>query len=388
MSAWDDAGYDDSWGNGGGMEAGGVAGSPGAGLPEFGGSMPDNTNQAGANNDPFAYTNGSLLTPWTGHFDSTKFGVGGGGPAPYKPFVYSDFNYNAARPAGFSETYQNPGQFTYGDYVGQGPYKGVTAKDMKADPGVQYRQDQAMKVLQASKAAQGILKTGGTLKGLQKNASDLASQEFASVDARKRRDYDASVQEGQYRYGTNRSNFAENFDRNVSNDRTGFQLRQATWKDNAANELDSSKFGYDVAQGTYDRNEAKARQGYEDLKSYENAVAAAAASGSAQAYGRALDEYKMARDEFYTNQDRQYTILNNEDNKGRDAAYQYANSQFSYGNAGAENAYQIGNANASGRVGAANATTGALGSIGQSAVDLAMLASTRNPTMPRTSVAK
>lgn len=365
MGFWDESGYDDSWHN---AEPGGFAGGRG-GAPMPG---PADENPAGASDDPFAYTKGSLLTPWEGHFDGSKYGGGGSGVAEYHPFQYADFDYRAPNPGSFDERYNDPGDFKYGDYTGQAPFKGVTAKDMRADPGTQLREQRAMKVLQASKAAQGVLKTGGTLKAMQKNASDLASDEYGAVYNRKRGEYDLAEDQSRFRYGTNRNNAKDSFDTNVGNARTGYQLRQATWKGNADTALASGELGFRVASGAYDRNFAKARQGYDDQASHDQAVASAGAAGANRAYDRALDEYKMSRDEFYTNQDRQYNILDHEDMKGRDAAAQYAGYSGRYADASAENALGRGNAQASGRVGSGNAWASAAGNIGNSVMDYAM----------------
>jgi hypothetical protein len=369
-SFWDASGYQPEWGGSGGNGDAATFRPPMNNSGVAGGNAGGDMNPEGEAYDPFGYTKGSLLTPWEGHFDGSKFGGGGGGVAEYTPFQFGDFDYKPSTVANFDERYEDPGDFSYGEYTGPGEFKGVTDKDMKADKGYQFRQDQAMKVLQASKAAQGVLKTGGTLKALQKNAGDLASQEYGNVYARKKGEYDTSVDNSRFKYGTNRANAKENFDTNVDNRRQGYQLRQGTWRDNAANQQASNQLGYDVAQGTWDRNEAKARQGWQDAADHAQAVASAAASGASRDYERALDEYKMARDEFYTNQDRQYNILNNEDMKGRNAAGAYAGAQTDL-------ALQRGNAQASGRAGAASAWNTALGNIGQSAADMGMYALSR-----------
>jgi hypothetical protein len=361
---WDASGYQPEWGGGGDAVGAGRAESGYPGGTAGGGS---DMNEAGAGSDPFDYTEGSLLTPWRGKFDGSKFGNGGGGVAAYKPFEYADFQYNAHLPGSFDEKYNDPGNFSYGDYQGPGEFQGVTDKDMKADKGYQFRQDQAMKVLQASKAAQGVLKTGGTAKALQTNASNLASQEYGNVYGRKRGEYDSAVDNSRFRYGTNRNNAKDSFDTNVTNGRQGYQVRQGAWKDNAANEANNANMGFQFATGTYDRNESKARQGYEDERAHAQAEASAGAAGANRAYDRALDEYKMSRDEFYTNQDRQYNILDHEDMKGRTAATNYAANQTDL-------ALQRGNAQASGRAGSASAWNSAMGNIGQSAVDMGMYA--------------
>lgn len=355
----------------GAYEQGGVTG--GAGGAVF---YPSDTNPAGAESDPFAYTNGSLLTPWSGHFDSSKYAVGGG-PAAYKPFQFGDFSYQAPNVGTFQERYDNPGDFKYGDYVAPGAFKAPNAADMRRDPGYQARLDAGQKALLASKAAQGVLKTGGTAKAIQRQGQTDASQEYGNVYNRKLGEYNMGVEQGRFAYGTNRSNNAENYDRNVSNQRQGYQIRQGAFKDNAAIGLQQGQLGYDVAQGTYDRNLSLHRQQYDDERQYANAVAAAGASGANQAYGRALDDYTRSRDEFWTNQDRQYSILDREANRGYGAASDYANTSAGL-------ATDRGNAQASGTVGSANAWTGALGSIGQYAGDAALYYGTRGSNAPKT----
>src|SRR5687768_5899423 len=105
MAFWDDHSFDD---NGGG------------GAPPG----PDDINYEGADSDPFAYSKGSLLTPWEGKFDGSRFGGGGSGVAAFKKFDYGDFNYQAASPGGFDERYNDPGQFTYGEYTGPQAFGG------------------------------------------------------------------------------------------------------------------------------------------------------------------------------------------------------------------------------------------------------------------------
>src|SRR5687768_6551671 len=57
-----------------------------------------------AGGDPFAYTGGSLLTPWTKPFVAPA-GSGGGYSAPsMDPFSYGDFNYGWSGPGGYAST--------------------------------------------------------------------------------------------------------------------------------------------------------------------------------------------------------------------------------------------------------------------------------------------
>jgi hypothetical protein len=61
--------------------------------------------------------------------------------------------------------------------------KDFTAADfnVNTDPGAQYRMDQAQKAIERSAAARGGVQSGGTLKALQSNSQDLASQEFGNA---------------------------------------------------------------------------------------------------------------------------------------------------------------------------------------------------------------
>ena len=357
MSVWDDSGYDQSWAApGGGYTGGGYGGA----FLQGG-----DTNPAGAADDPFAYTHGSLLTPWEGHFNAPA-GSGGGPAVPaYTPFQYQDFNFQARDPGTFGEVYSNPGNFVYGDYQGVPAFKAPTEKDMRADPGYQFSVDQGMKALQASKAAQGILKTGGTAKALVKYGQDMGSQQYDKVYGRKMGEYQLGDEQRRFTYGTNRQNATENYDRNINNQRQAYQIRQGTWRDNAAATQSANELNYNIATGTYDRNEQKARQSWEDAAAHAAAMASAANAGSQQAYDRALNQYTMARDEFWTNQDRQYAILSNQDALGRDAAYRY-------GDTSAGLAMQRGDAQASGRVGAGNAWAAGYGGVGNTLQDYGM----------------
>jgi hypothetical protein len=333
----------------------------------------DDVNYEGASSDPFAYTKGTLLTPWERKFQAPA-GSGGGIAVPeFKAFNYKDFDYRAAKPDMFAERYDNPGNFVYGDFQGPEPFKGVTEADMKADPGYQFRMQQGQKALEASKAAQGVLKSGGTAKALQKYGQEYGSQEYGNVYGRKAAEHDRTYSQARDQYSINRGNAAENWDRNIGNARTAYQIRQGAWKDNAAVELDASRHGYDVATGSWDRNYAKDRQAYDDEAQHRAAQAAAANAGASRDYDRAWREYTDERDTFWTNQDRQYAMLDREANRGWNAAYAYGTTQ-------ADLALGRGNAQASGRVGAANAWTGAMGNIGQGWMDAGMIyAGSRTP---------
>lgn len=368
--------YDPSWGG-----DAGPAQAPSYGGYEVPGGGGD-INPAGAASDPFGYTNGSLLTPWGGHFDPTKYGTGGGGVAPYTPFRYNDFNFQTRDAGQFNERYDNPGQFVYGDYKGQQPFAGVSDKDLRGDKGYQFTVDAGMKALQASKAAQGVLKTGGTGKALMKYGQDMGSQQYDKVYGRKLGEYQMSDEQNRFAYGTNRGNAKDSFDSGVTNNLNAYNTRLGAFAKNADVTNQQNTLNYQVAQGTWDRNEQLARQGWQDNADYQQRLASAGAAAANQAYERGLQGYTMARDEFWTNQDRQYAILDEQDNKGRDAAYRY-------GDATVNNQLGRGNAAASGVVGSANANAAAANNVGNYIGDIGLLYASRGlPRMPTTSGGK
>lgn len=361
-----------------GIDLGGGGRMYAGGSPTFdysGGGRDPSINPEGAAYDPFAYTKGSLLTPWEGKFTYTG-GDGGSGVPEFRAFEYGDFNFRAANPGTFQERYADPGNFVYGEYQSGPAFRPPTEADMRSDPGFEARMKAGQRALMASKAAQGIAKTGGTAKALMKYGQEFASNEYDKVYGRRLAEHDRTVDEGRFSYGTNRANAAENFDRNVANARTAYQVRQGAWKDNAAVTLDASRHGYDVAQGVYDRNLSLARTKYDDERAHASAVASAARAAADRDYARQLSEYQMSRDEFWTNQDRQYSILDREANRGYDAALRYAGMTSDLATGGA-------NARAAGVVGAANARSAAAGSIGNTVSDLALFGATYQAPRPQ-----
>lgn len=64
------------------------------------------------------------------------------------------------------------------------PFVEPTAESALSDPGYQFRLQQGTDALQHSAAAGGVLRTGGTLKGLIDYSQNAASQEYANVYGR------------------------------------------------------------------------------------------------------------------------------------------------------------------------------------------------------------
>ena len=250
--------------------------------------------------DPFAYTQGSLLTPWTEVF--SYGGPTGGATAAYNPFEYEKFKYDP---------------FSYADFKVPG------AEGMYADPGYQFRLDQGRKQLEASAAGRGLLRTGGTLKGLMDYGQNAASQEYGNV-------FNRALQT----YGTNRSNAADIYGTN-----------------------------YNLYKDTYGQNYNLARQRWQDDASAAQQAAAASNAAASSAEARALREYNERKNNFLGNQDTQFNRLVMMAKLGDPSGYAGNMTDLVTGQ---------GNANAAGRMGQANAWTNALSNLGNTATDYGM----------------
>jgi hypothetical protein len=66
-----------------------------------------------------------------------------------------------------------------------GNFGGLSEAALQASPGFQFRLGEGLKALEKSAAARGTLLTGGTLKGLNRYAQDVASNEYANEYARR-----------------------------------------------------------------------------------------------------------------------------------------------------------------------------------------------------------
>jgi hypothetical protein len=69
----------------------------------------------------------------------------------------------------------------FGEMGGEDFKRDFSASDFQADPGYQFRMDQAMKALERSAAARGGLRSGGTLKAIANHSQNLASNEYQNA---------------------------------------------------------------------------------------------------------------------------------------------------------------------------------------------------------------
>jgi hypothetical protein len=380
--------------------------------------MPADTNAAGAASDPFAYTMGSLLTPWTKTFTAPA-GSGGGGAAPtLDPFHYGDFSFgqvnvgqfNAPDPNGYTpaakfdyaafkaqDPYQAANPFTYDKYQGPDKFAGPTPAELQADPSYQFRLKQGQGVLENSAAARGLLRTGGTMKGLLDYGQQAASQEYQAAydrafnsyqadaanrlnayqtnynvaagsydrnEANRFNAYEANEQNSLNAYQTNYGVASGNFDRNEANRFNAYQANFGNalnaYQANTNATLGAGSLNYQISSGAYDRNRQNALDQWNSAYQIQSAQASASNSASNRAYAEALDQYNREQSDFFTNQDRQYGKLMGMAALGQGSAGQLGALGSAYGSNAANLGTGAANAIAAGQVGGANAWAGAI----------------------------
>lgn len=252
--------------------------------------------------DPrFAYTNGSILTPWTKKFVAPAGSGGGGGPAPMGPFSFGTFNpgsftaeqfeggkdFTWDRPEFAGPRFQSPGQFNAsegvydpGTFAGgrlEGPagfdggpdfnwdrdfslgrveqreladrpeFIAPGFEEAMNDPGYQFRLKQAMQAITNSTAASGLLRSGATAKGMMDYAQDAASQEYEKVYGRRLGEHQLRTGEVFGAFDRNQAERFGAFDRNTAAD----SLEQQTAYDRA---LTADELRYGRAASEYDRD--------------------------------------------------------------------------------------------------------------------------------------
>lgn len=128
---------------------------------------------------------GTAPAPWLPPGDTQGGGGGGGGGGSVAPGAPG---YD---PLANFPTFNAP------------TFRPTSASDVFADPGYKFRLDQGTGALQASAAAKGVTRTGGTLADIIKYGSDYAGSEFANADARNRANYGLAYQNARDVYNAN-----------------------------------------------------------------------------------------------------------------------------------------------------------------------------------------
>ena len=181
-------------------------------------------------------------------------------PAPYRPPAYE--SATPYQPG----TYDAAVPFSRGEYEAAAPYELPTAAEAAADPSYQFRLQQGLDALERSGAARGITNTGATMKGLFDYGANSASQEYASVDARKRDTYDTAERN---RFNAYAANFGNAMDAYGMNERNRFgafgeneRNRAGAFNTNEANRAGGFNTNVRNAETAYNTNERNRFQGY------------------------------------------------------------------------------------------------------------------------------
>lgn len=314
--------------------------NPGGGQPGAGARV--ESNPAGAGEDPFAYTNGSLLTPWTEQFNyggpaapEGGYYHGSAGFSPLAPLNYADFAYNYKAPSAYSYRgdMNAPTPFTADRfaerpdfkspvpgyvaprYKAPSPFVAPGEEGMKEDPGYQIRVNRGIQALENSAAARGMDRSANTWKGLLDYGEDSASQEYGKVYDRRKGEYDTSAELGLAEFDRNSAagltenelaynRAATEYDRSYQNALQRYQMGYqqaagehdrnfsemynvhnanasnslAAWRNNADVDLAGQKTGFEIGSGVWDRNYGKAATAY--AQSVQQAETAASISSA------------------------------------------------------------------------------------------------------------
>jgi hypothetical protein len=338
--------------------------------------------------DPFGYSGGSMLKPWTQPLPDLAQFRGGNAAPDLKAWQYGDFGYNYTAPGGYNaKEIATPDKFTYMNMDPRGEFRAPTEAEMQADPAYQAAMQSGTAAIDRSAAKAGTLRGGGTLKGLMDFGNRLGTQTYADIYGRRRSEYDLAGANAKDLYATNRANTAENYDRNQRN---AFEVAQAN-EGNRLNAYQASsdvslrggELGYNIATGTYDRNQANAKAMLDSQNEIARAQASAANAGAAQDYQRTMAHYGLAYDIYNQNQDTQFGRLAQMANMGMGAAGQQAAYAGNYGQGMADLYTGGANARAAGTIGAANSINQGIGGVLNTGMDLyGMYQMGRRPPSP------
>jgi hypothetical protein len=364
--------YEDFWGGagtdpyGGGIEygggGGGYEGGTGVqGLGFFG-------------NDPFGYTGGSLLTPWTQQFVAPQGSGPSAGGIDMNPFSYGDFSYGYRAPGAYEGQQDiKAGQWGYGEFQSPEQFQAPTAEDMQQDPSYQIRLKEGQDALLANAASTGLARTGGFAKGMADYNQQQASKEYGNVYARKKGEYDTTQglarSDWDRRFSNakdiNEFNIGQRFNAAQANQENRLNAYQASTDAN----IRGNQLGYDIATGSYDRNRQNAQDAYNSAMQIAQSRASAGASNADESYRRALNEYQMNYDIFNNNQSNQWNRQMQLMNFGAGASSQQGNYLGDYGQNQGNTYGQQANALAAGKTGAANSLWGGVENAGNAAAN-------------------
>ena len=178
----------------------------------------------------------------------------------------------------------NPANYAWNPQAAMDPSQyGFSAPNgqelLSRDPGYAFRQEEARKALEASSAAKGGLLSGPTLAALQRQSSDIASQEYGQA-------YNRALGENQLRYGRGLTQTQEDYQRQLAANQLGYG--RAT---------EQQQLGYQQGLGAQGFNWQTALQGQQNQFNQgltaDQYLLGQQQKASDDYYNRVLDQMKM-----------------------------------------------------------------------------------------------
>ena len=149
------------------------------------------------------------------HCQQPRRGGGGRGGGSGGGFDYTTPAFQGAtRP---QYTFGPAPQFTAPDFTAP------DADSIYSDPSYQFRLNQGLGALEASAAARGVLRSGGTLQGVQDYAQDYASQEYQNIYNRALQDWQTQFQGAAAEYAPQFSEWQTRADADIGAGNLEFQ---------------------------------------------------------------------------------------------------------------------------------------------------------------------
>jgi hypothetical protein len=273
-----------------------------------------------------------MLDPWTQQFSGrTPTPLPAAptyGPAPTlgapSSGAFSNAAFNAPTPFSYGD-YSKPADFNYAAY--QAPDKFVAPTDVteQNDPGYQFRLKQGQNALINSASAQGLGRSGGTLKDFIDYNQNSASQEYGNVYNRSLGEYQMGAQQGLTSYNTNRANAADIYNTNANlgltayntnrnnafqNYTTNFGNALSAYNTNTANAANVYNTNWGAQKDVYNA----AMQGWQGTNALNQSTWQTQYQGAANQnqvnWNQDWQQYLQQYDAFKRNQEWPYQVLN------------------------------------------------------------------------------
>lgn len=333
-------------------------------------------------NDPFAYTGGSLLTPWSKAIPTAPVASGGG--ISMDPFSYKDFNYSTKAPGDYAAAAPiTAGQVQAGTINPLSKFTAPTL-DETNDPGYAFRLKEGQRAIQNQASKQGA-RGGDVMKAFEDYAQNYASGEYSNLWQRAFNTWGQENANDLNVQGANVSNKLAadtgNADRSMNAQQADAQNLYALYgiQQNAENT------GLAASTGAYDRNRQNASDMWNSAFQINSHNASAGAGNDATNYARQMQQYGLEHDLFEENQSNQWNRLTQLAGIGNNAQANLSGAGGQYYDAYGNLVTGQANANAAGAVGGANAYGSLLNTAGALALYGGTSTTKKPPVTPPTS---